>query len=376
MKVLIFGGSFDPVHRGHVKLFSSAVKAIRPDVTHIVPAYHSPFKDKTPTPFYARMAMAKAAFGGIKTKLIFDDFEFKRGKKTYAHEVIKHLQKKYPGAEIFLLVGSDCLNEIKTWKNASYIFKNSAIVYGRRAKYEKVLKTDFKVVLLPGVFPPVSSHALRLKIIASGVVPAELKNVKQIIERESLYCLDVHAWLRKHLKENRYLHTKAVCELILKFAGKYGVNPNDAALAALLHDAGKSLTEKRLISYARENKIRLPYRALVCRYEPELLHSYVSADIAKKIFNIKNKEILKAIETHTLGGKKMGLLAKILYVADASSKDRKFKDAARIRALALTDLRAALLAATKMKLMFSIQTDKWLCPEGNKTWNRLVLERH
>ena len=62
MKILVFGGSFDPVHKGHVALLRQAIKEIAPDVTHIVPAYQSPFKAKSPTPFRLRMKMLKQAF--------------------------------------------------------------------------------------------------------------------------------------------------------------------------------------------------------------------------------------------------------------------------------------------------------------------------
>ena len=50
MKVLVFGGSFDPVHKGHVAMLKKAISVVKPDITHIVPAYQSPFKAKSPKP--------------------------------------------------------------------------------------------------------------------------------------------------------------------------------------------------------------------------------------------------------------------------------------------------------------------------------------
>ena len=88
MKVLVFGGSFDPVHKGHVALLRRAIKQISPDVTHVVPAYHSPFKAKSPTPFWLRMKMVKLAFAGLSKNLIFDDYELRQGGKTYTYQLI------------------------------------------------------------------------------------------------------------------------------------------------------------------------------------------------------------------------------------------------------------------------------------------------
>ena len=95
MKVLVFGGSFDPVHKGHVALFKRALKIVAPDVAHIVPAYHSPFKAKSPTPFRLRMAMLKQAFKGAGKNIIFDDYELKQGGKTYTYQLVQYLKKRY-----------------------------------------------------------------------------------------------------------------------------------------------------------------------------------------------------------------------------------------------------------------------------------------
>ncbi|WP_428898012.1 nicotinate-nucleotide adenylyltransferase [Parelusimicrobium proximum] len=375
MKILLYGGSFDPVHKAHVMLLKAAMAKIKPDVTHIMPAFHSPFKAAPATPFKYRMEMVKAAFKNIKGGIVFDNFEEKKKRKTFTYEAVKYLKQKYKNPEIFILVGTDCLAQMHKWKSAEYIFKNATILAGRRTGAECKERLDFKHIFLDGTFPPAASSGIRLKIILRGTVPYDLGPVKDVIEKHRLYTLNIHDWLRAHVRENRYLHSKAVAELACVLAGVYGVNREAAALAGLVHDAGKSMSNEDLIAYSRKNNIRVESFNEICRHDPHLLHSFVSEVIAEREFKIKDKDILKAVKEHTLGSVNMSLLAKILYVADTSSKDRKYKNAVIIRNMALTDLDGAMVEATKVKIIFTISRGKWVAPQGNKIWNALVDKR-
>ena len=160
MKILVFGGSFDPVHKGHVAVLKKALQVIKPDAAHVVPAYHSPFKAKSPTPFKVRMQMAKAAFAPLGKNIIFDDYELKRGGKTYSYQLVQYLRQRYDNPEIYLLVGTDCLNDLHAWKNPEYIFKHATVVAGRRKGFSEH-KADFRHVFLPGTFPKMSSTRVR-----------------------------------------------------------------------------------------------------------------------------------------------------------------------------------------------------------------------
>lgn len=371
MKVLIFGGSFDPVHKGHISLLKSALAQIAPDITYVVPAFHSPFKQESHSPFSARLQMARGAFSKLKGKIVFDDYENRNGRLTYAWEAVRYIKAKHPRAQIYLLVGTDCFNDVSKWKRADYLFKNCVITAGRRKGYAGDFKPGFKHFILKGSFPLLSSTSIRLKIMLSGVVPQNTEQ-RNVIIKHGLYGLREHAWLRRRLKENRYLHSKAVAALAAELAGVYGANKERAALAGLLHDAAKCMADKDLVKYCLKHKIRPEYFDEICRYEPSLLHSYASAFMTEHVFGVKDKEILDAVAQHTLGGDGMTLLSKVLYVADMASKDRKYAHAAHIRALARKDLDAAFTEATKRKLLFTIQANKWICPRGNKTWNMQV----
>lgn len=374
MKVLVFGGSFDPVHKGHVSLFRRAMKVIAPDVAHIVPAYHSPFKAKSPTPFRLRMKMLKQAFAGFKGNIVFDDYELKQGGKTYTYQLVQYLKKRYKSPEIYLLVGTDCLNDLHNWKNPKYIFENAIVVAGKRRGYDEK-PAQFKHLFLPGFFPKLSSSRVRAHILACGDVPDTIPpQIAPTIREHKLYGLEVHDWLKSHLKTNRYLHSKNVAEMAAALSDIYDVNVEAAVKAGILHDAGKGFSGPELIRFCKEHKIKVPFFDDICRLEPSLLHSYASAWIAQHLFGVRDKDILQAISEHTLGSLHMSTLSKILFVADISSKDRKYKDAFVIRNLALQDLDSALLYAANRKLLFTIDSQKWLCPAGIDLWNHLIKQ--
>lgn len=373
MKILVFGGSFDPVHKGHVAMLRKALSVIKPDAAHIVPAYQSPFKAKSPTPFKLRMQMAKAAFAPLGKNLIFDDYELKRGGKTYSYQLVEYLRKRYQNPEIYLLVGTDCLNDLHAWKNPDYIFAHATVVAGRRKGYAEN-PVSFNHIFLPGQFPKMSSTRVRAHILASGTIPSDKVQaaVGKIILQHDLYGLQQHRWLKAHLKPNRYLHSVKVAELCAILSDIYEVPAESAVQAGILHDAGKGLSADELVAYCKLHKIKVPYFDDICRCEPALLHSYVSAGLARRLFGVKDPEVLRAISEHTLGSLQMSQLSKILFVADISSKDRKYKDAFVIRTLAMQDLEKALLYAANRKLWFTIDSQKWLCPAGIALWNHLV----
>ena len=375
MKILVFGGSFDPVHKGHVAMLKKALTIVKPQVTHIVPAYHSPFKAKSPTPFKLRMQMAKAAFGHLDKNLVFDDYELKQGGKTYSYQLVQYLKRRYTQAEIYLLVGTDCLNDLHAWKNAEYIFANTTVVAGRRKGFAENA-VSFKHLMLPGQFPKLSSTRVRAHILASGEIPTDKtpSAVADIILANDLYGLDQHRWLKEHLKPNRYLHSIKVAELCAVLSDIYDVPVEKAVQAGIFHDGGKGFSAEELISYCKTHHLKIPHFEDICKCEPALLHSFVSARLARDIFGIKDKEILSAISEHTLGSLQMTQLSKILFVADISSKDRKYKDAFVIRTLAMQDLEKALLYAANRKLWFTIDSQKWLCPAGIELWNHLIKQ--
>lgn len=376
MKVLIYGGSFDPVHKGHYSILKAACSYLKPDKVHIFTAYQSPFKNKSPRPFALRKQMAQEALSSIYSNIIFDDFELEQKRVVYTYETIKYVKKLYPGCQVYLLVGTDCLNDMPRWKNSEYIFQNSVIVAGIR-KGVTFKTQDFKYILLKGDFPLISSTNIRLAILSNGLLPNSLlSTTEERIEKDLMYGLDLHKWLEAHLKPKRYLHVKLVAQASVELGRLYGANLEDCALAAVLHDSGKSMSNEELINYAIKNNLKVRDFKDICKFSPSLLHSEVSYHIAKNVFKIKNTEVLNAVRHHTLGRKNMSLLEQIIFISDMASKDRKIKDARIVKQAALTSLQAGVFAAMKVKLEWTIANSKWVAPTGIEFWNELCLKNN
>jgi nicotinate-nucleotide adenylyltransferase len=383
-KILVYGGSFDPPHAGHIALLKTGLETVRPDLCHIVPAFVSPFKSDGANEDFAvrkdligralKTALSRKQLAG----LVIDPFEYERGEKTYTFQLLRALSEKYRGAEIFLLMGSDCLLSFNRWYNWREVAARATLVAGRRDDMADIsaARQFCSFWTLKGFFPPVSSTAVRAEIYGSGKVPRCVpRKVARRIENLGLYGLDIHAYLKDRLKPERYRHTLHVARLASELGRRYGVPEDACALAGLLHDAGKQYSRAQLRAYCVKHKLmREPWMRTAHDMEPSLLHSFVSADIAARKFGVHDRDVLRAIESHTLGRAGMTPLEKILFVADISSEERDFPQAHFIRKNAFKNLDTALFEAAHVKLAWVLKSWKWFCPQGLKLWNDLLVK--
>ena len=184
-----------------------------------------------------------------------------------------------------------------------------------------LIKPTFKAHFLKGVFPKISSSDLRLQIMLNGKTPKViLPEVAKIINGNLLYALHIHKWLKEHLKAPRFNHVIAVAKEAASLAKKYSIDVEKAALAGLLHDAGKSLSKDQMVAYAKKHKMKIENFEELTEYAPALLHADISAHIANKQFAVQDKLILQAIARHTLGAKEMTIFDKILMISDMCAK--------------------------------------------------------
>lgn len=117
MKIGIFGGSFDPIHNGHVNLAKKAIETFELDRLLVIPAATSPFKtDAEPRQAYDRLLLVRAAFNGV-AKVVVDDREIRRGGVSYAIDTVTEIKAENPDAELLFFVGEDSLEGLPRWKD-------------------------------------------------------------------------------------------------------------------------------------------------------------------------------------------------------------------------------------------------------------------
>ena len=111
--ICIFGGSFDPVHKGHKKLALFIAEKLQPEKMLIIPAGLSPFKSSTGADNAGRLEMCRLAF----PEDIFEisDIEIKRGGKSYTVDTVTEVKELYPDKKLYLLIGSDQLLSFDRW---------------------------------------------------------------------------------------------------------------------------------------------------------------------------------------------------------------------------------------------------------------------
>jgi len=372
--VLVYGGSFNPPHRGHAALLKAAIRKVHPERVLLVPAYHSPLKALPGTAAEQRLGLLKRFVAGSFTpqerRLIgIDTGELDSGRKIYTWRTLGRIHKCFKGRPLFLLLGSDCLADFDKWKRPDIVAALATLVVGMRPGY--AISGKRPALKLPGVFPRIASSEIQRQILLDGEVPPAVPPVVAgAIKRKKLYGLDSHAKLRKLLEERRYNHSVSVARLCAALAARHGADPIEAARAGLLHDCAKSLSSAKMSGHA-ERRLSRSELTLFQRHARCLLHAAAGAELASKVFSVRDPDVLSAIERHALGCAHMSLLDKIVYVADIASEDRHFPGTAALRKQSFSNLDAALESAARIKLQALLQRGRWVAPQGLELWNAL-----
>lgn len=134
MKIGVFGGSFNPVHFGHVGIARHAVEALQLDRLIVVPAATSPFKTERPIPeFFSRLEMVKAAFAEVP-KAEVDLREIERGGVSYAIDTVREIAAENPGAKLYFIIGEDSVEGLPRWKDIDQLRQMCEFVSYPRTK--------------------------------------------------------------------------------------------------------------------------------------------------------------------------------------------------------------------------------------------------
>ena len=366
MKIGVFGGTFNPPHLGHLAAARAAIDALELDKLLIIPAAIPPHKELpegTPAPEHRLNMAAKLADALLlPDKVEVSTIELERTGKSYTSHTLAQLKETYPGAELWLLMGTDMFFTLHQWHDPSSILAQAGIcAFGRneqdnkasfagQAEYLKETFPEAKIVTtqIPDLVD-ISSTRLRELLEQGGGAEYLHPSVYGYILMNGLY--GTHADL-KHLDipelracsysmvmQKRVRHIRGTEEEAVRLARRWGADEEHARRAGILHDCTKYLELEEQLELCEKYGVELDeleHRAV------KLLHSKTGACIARHVFG-EPDEVFDAIFWHTTAKENMTTLEKILYVADYMEPNRDFDGVERLRELAYRNLDSALL---------------------------------
>lgn len=169
--------------------------------------------------------------------------------------------------------------------------------------------------------------------------------------------------VQERLSKKRFQHSINVKNMAVILANQYGVNPEKAALAAILHDSAKELSAMELLQIMKDNAIIA--KGAENRPEP-VWHGVCAAILAQTQWSVSDAEVLSAIACHTTGKENMSTLDKILFLADMTSADRNYSGVEQLRSLEMQDLDKAMIEALSMTISFVREKNAYVDQESIK----------
>ena len=188
-RIALFGGSFDPVHTGHLLVAQAAREEVALDRLFFVPAAQSPFKpDRQPTPSHQRLRLLRLALAGCEWAEI-DDQEIRRGGISYSIDTVKDYMTRFPRADLFYLIGADHAAQLHKWRAAEELARIvQFVVIPRPGEHEMRLAAPFRGQQLNGFPFAVSSSQIRARVREGrSIEPMVTPAVAEAIRNNALY---------------------------------------------------------------------------------------------------------------------------------------------------------------------------------------------
>ena len=385
MKIGLYGGSFNPIHNGHIAVAEAVKDAFGLDCILLMVAKDPPHKQvEGHVSAELRLAMSALALEG-KKGICASALEITREGKSYTIDTLRALKKIFTGAQIYCIVGADMLIDLPTWREAPELMRTNAfIAAGRTGVMEDIsaqaqaLEAQYgaRIFLSSFVGPEISSTQIRERVFAAkslgGFTPQRVENS---IYENGLYqppeICAMQTKLRASIKEERYLHSmRTVCAAIA-LAARYGEDTKKARLAALLHDCGKFSAEMQN-KRAEEYGLALDDMRAV---SPSIVHGPLGAEVARREYGVEDAQILSAIYWHTLCKTNMSALEKIIYLADKIEAGRDYEGVDEIRNAAEKSLDEGVLACMEHSLRYLQAAGKTIHPNLFSARDFLIKKR-
>ncbi len=325
MKVILFGGSFSPIHQAHISIVKKAQKKVLADKVIFIPSFAS-FDNKTLIPSEDRINMINLAID-YNNDFCLSKFEIENEKTNYTIDTIDHFLAKYENDEFYLLMGSDLLINFKKWKDYKKILSKVKIIcFNRNNENIEPLISEYNkdiIYIKENENKHISSSDIKnnfkyeyLNKEVKNYINDHLIFLKEYIKPDFIFNFKDYNTTFSVLDE-RYKHmmrTSSMAKIIAK--NNNLENVNEIYQASLIHDLFKNMDKNIQIQIFKDiypNKDIISYK---------VLHGPIAAWFLEKYLLYENKDILRGIRRHTMPynfdypDHNISLLDKVVYCAD------------------------------------------------------------
>ena len=351
MRIGVYGGTFNPIHRGHLTAARAAADALGLEKVLLIPDNLPPHKALPAGSATGedRLEMCRLTAGEVPGMEVLD-LELRRSGPSYTSDTLAELHAQYPDDELWLLVGSDMFLSLQEWHEPERILSLAGIAAFHRTRGDETERFAQQKANLEQIY------GARVALLENPDVVGRGRSflteaVCGYVLRRGLY--GTHADLKhltpeelrpialSFLKPKRMPHVLGTEHEAAVLARRYGADVTSARIAALLHDCTKKLSMEEQLALCEQYGIALDELE---RKNLKLLHAKTGAAIARDLFGVSD-EIYWAIYWHTTGKADMTKLEKVIYLADYIEPSRDFPGVEKLRRAVHADLEHGLLMA-------------------------------
>lgn len=361
VRIGIMGGTFDPIHNGHLVIAQEVLEQFKLDKILFIPNGNPSHKKSI------HISSKKNRFHMTKLAILdnphffISDIEYKNDRPSYSYDTICSLKHTFADSEFYFIVGDDSILDILNWYKSTELINLCKFIVVNRPNFNneavstqiKFLEDNFNASILriDHLGFDISSTEIRHRIYSNKSVQYLVPpSVEAYIRKKELYYnkLTISKSEQKHIEEivasamgaKRFSHTLGVTEFGVKLAQHHGVDANKAYLGCIYHDLAKEM------DHTAEYPIE--FDAFETAH-PQLKHGKIAAFLVEHSYNITDPDILDSIRYHTIGRHNMSNLEKIVYLADMCEYGRGSSDSYTIlRKLCFQDLDRAMYYSMKI----------------------------
>jgi nicotinate (nicotinamide) nucleotide adenylyltransferase len=399
----IMGGTFDPIHLGHLRIAEEVREELALDAVLFVPTGNPVFKrDQYVTDAQVRLDRVRRA---VEDNPHFDvsSIEVDREGDTFTVDTLRELRAYFPSnVDLYFIVGSDSAATIGKWRGCAEIAQlaHVAVAVGRpgsmgidELRATMLSAAPFNLHFVKTSILEISSSSIRNRIeqgksirylvpdwrmprgttaLASRQGAAD-HNVDDVLSDEFFEARK--AELQTRVKPKRFNHSLGVSQACEQLAKRFGLDVRKARLAGLLHDWDKGYDDEGARARVYELGMEDEVDPWVVENMPMVLHGETAAVALARTYPDIPADVLQAISRHTTATEDMEPLDMALYIADAIEPSRQFGRIDELRAAVSTHSLEELYFETYEYWVFLLfERGKPLHPDTIRIWNSYTMK--